>query len=389
MDEEIIVVDKIATKPKAFVLMPFAPEFDAIYEKLIVGALAQAGFEAFRADNIKSQSNIMRDIIGAIASSDLVLADLTSSNPNVYYELGIAHGLQRPVVLLTQEISELPFDLKSYRVIGYGTHFSEMDRAKRELTELAIEAGKGNVPFGSPVSDFLDRNLRTQRPVDQEVKGDVAEVKEDAPEEQLGFLDHLVDMEDSFGELTELMDGVVKTIQTIGKDSREATEKVTSAKKKQKPGTAKYQRKIIRELGNKTEGFGQSIAQSNTKYRLSHLKAQRSLEAVVAARTLDTAKGRAELRDFLGILNGTEGKAVGARETFMGLAGTLRKLDNIEATFTRAKNQAADEVERLADNIGLTIALIGRAREKGEGLLESFEDEDLNPNEISEPDHAD
>ncbi len=141
-------------KAKAFVIMPFAPDFDEIYNLFIADALTEGGFEVFRADDIRSQQNILQDIVAAIATSNLIIADLTDSNPNVYYELGIAHALRKPVILLTQNLDELPFDLRSYRVIAYNTHFAAIKTARNELILLAKGSLNGTVPFGNPVGGY-------------------------------------------------------------------------------------------------------------------------------------------------------------------------------------------------------------------------------------------
>lgn len=145
---------------KAFVIMPFAPDFDEIYNLFIATTLTDAGFEVFRADTILSQRNILEDVVSSIIESDLIVADLTGSNANVYYELGLAHALGKRVLLLTQSIEELPFDLRSYRVISYDTHFASIQKAKDELTALAIGARDGSIPFGSPIKDFALPVLR-------------------------------------------------------------------------------------------------------------------------------------------------------------------------------------------------------------------------------------
>jgi len=380
--------------PRAFVLMDFAPEFDAIFEMLIVAAMKEAGFEAFRADNIKSQSNIIRDIIHSIAHSNLIIADLTGSNPNVYYELGIAHGLRRPVVLLTQEISELPFDLKSYRVIVYGTHFTKMDQARRELVELAEEVQRGKVNFGSPVSDFLGPDFHHLMPANSEHKQsklkpisreleDTVEVLEEVngtegeegTEGDLGFLDHLVGMEESFDELTKLMNEITEKVNDIGQEAKGAAKELAAAKKRNKPGTARYQRQVVRDLGNKVQAFGEMIATSNRRYRRIQLKAQRSLEAVITKSKVTDEESRTNLRDFLDALRRAEGGATSGRTGIASMAETMRNLDNVEATFTRASASAANELDRLVENVDLTIALINRAREKGTEILGEAGDE--------------
>lgn len=74
-------------KLKAFVLMPFDPEFDLIFNKLIKPALEDVGYEVTRADSFLNQENILKDVVRGIAEADLVVADLTTLNANVFYEL--------------------------------------------------------------------------------------------------------------------------------------------------------------------------------------------------------------------------------------------------------------------------------------------------------------
>src|SRR5215213_5676776 len=100
-------VPSMSDKPKAFVIMPFDAELNEVYGSFIVPTLEEIGYSVLRADDLYGQRNILRDIVESISDSDLIVADLTGLNPNVFYELGVAHGLQRSVILMTQNIDEL------------------------------------------------------------------------------------------------------------------------------------------------------------------------------------------------------------------------------------------------------------------------------------------
>ncbi len=103
----------------AFVIMPFGEKWsDYIYRDYIAPALHDCGLSALRADEMYGR-NVLHDIWRGIASSRLVVADLSVPNENVFYELGIAHTLGKPTVLLTQDVSRIPFDLRSQRMIVY------------------------------------------------------------------------------------------------------------------------------------------------------------------------------------------------------------------------------------------------------------------------------
>ena len=84
------MTDHSTKKPTAFVIMPFGEGFDEIYNFFVVEVLSEAGYEVTRADDIRSCQNILKDIVRGIADCRLVVADLTDSNPNVYYEVKYA-----------------------------------------------------------------------------------------------------------------------------------------------------------------------------------------------------------------------------------------------------------------------------------------------------------
>lgn len=106
-----------------------------------------------------TQQNILADIILPIYSADVVLADLTGLNPNVMYELGIAHSFNKKTNVITRDdLSNLPFDLKQYRAKAYSTHFKRFYELIEYLKKNLIGARDGSVIFSNPVVDFLDMN---------------------------------------------------------------------------------------------------------------------------------------------------------------------------------------------------------------------------------------
>ena len=103
-----------ALDPKlAFVLMPFTAPLTAIYSTFIRPTVEAAGLVCRRADDIKSNKAIIQDIWKSICEARLIVADMSGLNPNVMYELGIAHTLGKETVLIYQkgESVKFPFDL--------------------------------------------------------------------------------------------------------------------------------------------------------------------------------------------------------------------------------------------------------------------------------------
>lgn len=100
------------------VMMPFDARFDPVYETLHAAA-KDAGLRCYRADNIWVHEHIMDDLISLIWRARAVISDFTSQNANVFYETGIAHTLGRDVIQITQQIEDVPFDLRSIRSLPY------------------------------------------------------------------------------------------------------------------------------------------------------------------------------------------------------------------------------------------------------------------------------
>jgi hypothetical protein len=112
-------VRALAEVPKAFVVMQFGEPFDSIYTDVIAPVSLEMGFLAERADEFKGPGLILRDIIESILTSAVIIAEITPPNPNVFYELGYAHALGKPTILLAERDRQLPFDVSGYRVIFY------------------------------------------------------------------------------------------------------------------------------------------------------------------------------------------------------------------------------------------------------------------------------
>lgn len=123
----------------AFVLMPFADHFNDIYQIGIKEAAKRCDVRAERLDEQLFGEGMMDRICRQIDVADFVIADLSERNPNVFYELGYAHAKGKLCVLLTQDASDIPFDLKHRRHVVYGTSITYL----RDELVKNIEWAKG------------------------------------------------------------------------------------------------------------------------------------------------------------------------------------------------------------------------------------------------------
>jgi hypothetical protein len=100
------------------VMMPFNSNFDSVFDTLRRTAEV-LNLKCQRADDIWENQFVIQDVVSLIDRSNVVICDCTSGNPNVFYEIGIADTLGRHVILITQNESDIPFDLRHLRFVTY------------------------------------------------------------------------------------------------------------------------------------------------------------------------------------------------------------------------------------------------------------------------------
>jgi hypothetical protein len=134
---------------KAFVIMPFAEEFDDLFKIGIKETAKEKGVNAYRLDEELFDEGMLDKIYNEIENSDFIIADLSDKNPNVFYELGYAHAIGKLCILITKSADNIPFDLKHKRHIVYGNsivHLKEQLIKNIDWAKTEIEANKNN-PF--------------------------------------------------------------------------------------------------------------------------------------------------------------------------------------------------------------------------------------------------
>ncbi len=143
-------------KPFVFVLMPFAASFDDAYRFGIKAACADAGAYCERVDEQIFQESILDRIYNQISKADVLVADMTGRNANVFYETGYAHALGKQVILLTQNADDIPFDLKHYPHIIYGGSIGSLkDDLERRIRWALTQLDQG-VPESIRIEFYSD-----------------------------------------------------------------------------------------------------------------------------------------------------------------------------------------------------------------------------------------
>lgn len=126
-----------------FVIMPISDaegydkgHFSRVYEHLIKPACEQAGFDPVRADDTSKANMIIIDILQKILECDMAICDLSSRNPNVFYELGFRQAFNKKTILIKDIKTAMPFDISGIRTLTYNENL-RIDEVKKTVPEIA------------------------------------------------------------------------------------------------------------------------------------------------------------------------------------------------------------------------------------------------------------
>ena len=138
-----------------FTIMPYGEWFDTYYNEIYAPAIKEAGLESKRADDLYRPSSIVHDIWQYTKECKMVLADLTGKNPNVLYELGLAHAIAKPVIIIVDKREDIPYDLRALRIIEYDKNAQNWGQLLKEKIINAIKEVKHS-PIKAVPHAFLD-----------------------------------------------------------------------------------------------------------------------------------------------------------------------------------------------------------------------------------------
>jgi len=139
-------------KPMCFVIAPIGPKdsevrrrSDKVLKHIFKKALANK-YDVRRADEIDEPGMITSQVLGAVQECPLVVADLTTHNPNVLYELAVRHAIEKPIIhAIEPKLSKIPFDIAGFRTIEFDlTDPDSIESAVEQLKKQAEQAEKGN-----------------------------------------------------------------------------------------------------------------------------------------------------------------------------------------------------------------------------------------------------
>jgi hypothetical protein len=122
---------------QVFVLTPFNDNYRGIYIT-IKEVCSRLNLNCIRGDEEYIPNEIFPEMIKQIIKSRLIIANITGRNPNVMYELGVAHALGKPTIVVAQDFTDIPFDLNNKRIIIYKNEIELQRRLETSITDMLI-----------------------------------------------------------------------------------------------------------------------------------------------------------------------------------------------------------------------------------------------------------
>ncbi|OVE81187.1 hypothetical protein BVY04_03890 [bacterium M21] len=153
-------VQEQPTKKECFIVTPIANKdsntrraADGVIEACIQPVLEKLGFIATAAHHVSATGSITKDVITRLLEADMVVANLTGTNPNVMYEVGIRHATGKPMIAIVEEGGEnLPFDIADERTIFYVNDMRGVEELRKSLGPMVEKAAEEDFPADNPVT---------------------------------------------------------------------------------------------------------------------------------------------------------------------------------------------------------------------------------------------
>lgn len=359
-------------KTKVFVIMPFTDDFFESYE--MIKNHFENDFEFTNAGDEDNQQNILADIITPIYNADIVLADLTGLNPNVMYELGIAHSFNKKTIVITRDdMATLPFDLKQYRAKGYSTHFKQFYDLLSYLDKNLHGAVDGSVIYNNPVNDFLDKNqldphkLFVKEQIDLEI-----------PDNEKGFIDFMADIEEDINAISKNIGEMTTETLEMSSGIEGCTQEMKRVQKTGGNGTASFMRKQSKKAAEFISTYSKHLKEHNESINSLWTKAEKNIFGLLENQYTIREDNKDPLISFLKSLYGMQKAISSSNESLLSMKEaslnnlgfersmnqSIRFLDDDLATYLSITEQMYASIDRILSKSKFIVGDIDFSEEK-------------------------
>ena len=341
---------KMINKPKVFVITPFNEDFLALYNEL--KRIFEENFDFTNAGDLDNQQNILQDIVEGIYQADVIIADLTGLNANAFYELGLAHAMNKKVIIITQDLGELPFDIKSYRANEYSLQFNKLPKLVEELKKLLFGAIDNSVKYGNPVLDYIPDFYESAKVISHinylkdevaESNGNVHSVIEDEGEK--GFLDYIADIEENSTKMTDEITSMGGEMNEMNTSISVASNEIDRVKAQSGNMDVSFVRNICRKLSGPVDAFARKLKGHVSEVARYWDIVENSYLSLLDNQYAKNIENLEEFRESMNALEGMQDAIYDSDGKIEGFIIALRGSMGIERRLNKAISSLISELE--------------------------------------------
>lgn len=371
------------SKLLVFMIMPFQDVFLALYERLKVKYNDEFIFEhAADFNDTKGQQSILNDIVNGIAKADVVIAEISGLNPNVMYELGLSHAFKKKVILLTQNIGEMSFDIRSYRAIEYSTRFDLIDKMDNKIDQLMSAVKNNSKDFGNPATDYIkyniifDETILKKEITDNENTSESQMVEfvstsepqivviDEEDDDEKGYLDYYTDINDNTIVLTQMLNDINTDMITMTSGISEKTKDIQRVQNTPGSNNAIFIRNAAQKVAEIMNKYSDKMEPFNRKYTYLWYKIETSYldilnnKYMIQAKNIDSLQSNKEqLKIFINTIYGLKNSSGDMIES-------MNSIIRIERRLNKATTRLTVLFQEFINNLETTIASADRICER-------------------------
>lgn len=365
-------------KSRVFVITPFSEDFLALYDEL--KRTFEENFEFTNAGDLDNQQNILQDIVEGIHQADVIIADLTGLNANVFYELGLAHAMNKKVIIITQDLGELPFDIKSYRANEYSLQFNKLPKLIEKLKKLLLGAIDNKVKYGNPISDYIPDfyqnksvTVETGSSDDEEEKKSEKLGDASVDEDEKGFLDYIADVEENSAKMTGEITSMSNEMNEMNTSVNAATSEINRVKAHGGNVDASFARNTCRKLAEPVDLFARKLKGHVSEVSKYWNIVENSYLSLLDTRYAQQKDNVDKLKETMYALRGMQDSISNSDMKMEGLIAVLRGNMGMERRLNKAITSLVSELESYLLMTETMYSSIDRILGKGEIVISALE----------------
>lgn len=365
-------------RPIVFVLTPFSEEHIALYEML--KEELKDNFAFSNAGDLDNSRNIISDIVYGINEASVIIADLTGLNPNVFYELGLAHALRKKTIIITQDIDELPFDIRSYRAVEYGMQFNRIPALIDELRKLLSGAMDGSIQFGNPVTDFItkrdvvDNRNCTNGEISILLESSDTGTEEIEQNEEMGLVDHLSEIEEQSIVINSEIESLGKELEHLIEEVEISTADVNKISMNKGSGNVIYLRNICRKLAIPIDDFSKRLQGHVSVIGLTWEKIDNSYLSLLDSPHIHTTTDTEGLNTSINSLEGLKNSVIDTDEMILSFKMSVDTIKGMEKRLNKAANNLSNGLDTYLSMTSAMVSSVERIIKRSQMLMEEMRD---------------